>query len=84
MTEYSSPDPAIVNAAWEKYVINGFVTLPLSWAEERHWPAARPMPGNPSEGIYVVDGFHQLHCLVRCFPPFSNSFPLSSYPPSIF
>ena len=72
MTEYSSPDPAVVDAAWERYSINGFVTLPLSWGEERQWPAARPMPGNPSEGIYVVDGFHQLHCLVRCCPPTSN------------
>lgn len=77
MTEYSSPDPAIVDAAWGKYVINGFVTLPLSWAEDRHWPAARPMPGNPSEGIYVVDGFHQLHCLVCSLPPFSSSTVLS-------
>lgn len=72
MTEYSSPNAAVVDAAWERYTINGFVTLPLSWAEERHWPAARPMLGDPSDRIYVVDGFHQLHCLVRCCPPTST------------
>jgi Mycotoxin biosynthesis protein UstYa len=65
VTEYSSPDMATADKAWDRYQINGFVALPKAWTEDRQWPAARNMPGDAEKGIYVVDGFHQLHCLVR-------------------
>ena len=35
------------------------------------------MPGNPSEGLYVVDGFHQLHCLVFSYTSLASSTVLS-------
>jgi len=63
-TEYSSPDQVISDSAWDKYTINGFVSLPNSWAIDRGWPVGRVMPGDEEKGIYVVDGFHQLHCLM--------------------
>ena len=65
VTEYSSDDPNVVDEAWKNFVINGFVALPRTWAADRQWPPARDMPGDTAKGIYVVDGFHQLHCLVR-------------------
>jgi len=75
MTEYSSPEPDVVDAAWDRSIVNGFVALPLSWLNDRQWPAARPMPGDPLKGIYVVDGFHQMHCLVcHSHPPKSSSY----------
>lgn len=63
-TDYSSDDPNIANKVWNEYVINGFVALPHSWATNKQWPKARDMPGDTDKGIYVVDGFHQLHCLM--------------------
>lgn len=72
VTEYSSDNPAIVSEAWARFVINGFVALPNSWAAERQWPAAREMPEDTDKGIYVVDGFHQLHCVVRSRAPSSH------------
>lgn len=69
MTDYSSTDSAVVDAAWEGYVVNGFVALPALWTKDRKWPPGRPMPGETSKEIYVVDGFHQLHCLVSFEPP---------------
>ena len=66
-TFHSSDDSSIANKAWNKYVINGFVALPHSWATNKLWPKARDMPGDPDKGIYVVDGFHQLHCLVKFY-----------------
>ena len=71
ITEYSSDDPDVVNEAWNRFVVNGFVALPQSWTVNRQWPPAREMPGDTEKGIYVVDGFHQLHCLVRIY----NSYP---------
>ncbi|KAB8299043.1 hypothetical protein EYC80_001172 [Monilinia laxa] len=63
-TNFSSPDDSISAAAWNQYVINGFIALPHAWARDRGWPLGRDMPGDNSKGIYVVDGFHQLHCLM--------------------
>ncbi|KAI9640471.1 hypothetical protein NHQ30_011217 [Ciborinia camelliae] len=67
-TDFSSPDDAISASAWNEYVINGFVALPHAWAQDRGWPLGREMPGDPQKGIYVVDGFHQLHCLRSALP----------------
>ena len=74
LTEYSSSDLATANAAWDRYKINGFVALPKAWTADRQWPSARDMPGDTDKGIYVVDGFHQLHCLV------SSSLTTAIYP----
>ncbi|KAA8570256.1 hypothetical protein EYC84_002568 [Monilinia fructicola] len=63
-TDFSSPDDAVSAAAWDRYVVNGFVALPHAWARDRGWPLGRDMPGDGEKGIYVVDGFHQLHCLM--------------------
>lgn len=63
-TNYSSNDISIANKAWNQYTINGFVALPHAWATNKQWPKARDMPGDTDKGIYVVDGFHQLHCLM--------------------
>lgn len=66
-TQFSSSDPAVANAAWDSYKINGFVALPHSWVSDLtrgEGPFGRPMPSDPSKGIYVVDGMHQLHCLM--------------------
>lgn len=71
-TEYSSNDEAAVSEAWNRYNINGVVALPQSWAVDRHWPTGREMPGDTDKGIYVVDGFHQLHCLVWLQSPAST------------
>ena len=64
-TEYSSLDKVVADKAWNAFVINGFVALPKAWTADRHWPAGREMPGDTDKGIYVVDGFHQLHCVVE-------------------
>ena len=64
ITEYSSPDRKVSDAAWGRYTVNGMVAIPLSLSNDKGWPAGMPMPGNQTESIHVVDGFHQLHCLV--------------------
>ena len=65
-SNFSSDDLALSDASWDRYKVNGFVALPRPWAEDHGLPsAARGMPGDPEKGVYVLDGFHQLHCLVR-------------------
>ena len=76
LTEYSSDDLSTANAAWAKFVVNGFVALPQSWVADSQWPAAREMPGDEEKGIYVVDGFHQLHCVVYLHALCSSNTPM--------
>lgn len=83
-TDFSSPDDSISAAAWDQYVINGFVALPHTWAQDRGWPLGREMPGDVEKGIYVVDGFHQLHCLVCFLQPQPSPDPPSNSPSHYF
>lgn len=61
---YVSPNKEIADAAWDNYSINGFVALPNSWAVNRGWKTGLQMPGDPKKSIFVIDAFHQIHCLV--------------------
>ena len=63
-TEFSSPDHEINNKAWSSFTTTGFVALPHTWAAEQNLPEAGLWPDDPSKGVYVVDGFHQIHCVV--------------------
>ncbi|KAH8590155.1 hypothetical protein B0O99DRAFT_691808 [Bisporella sp. PMI_857] len=61
---YISLDKEVANAAWDNYTINGYVALPTSWAIDRGWKTGLQMPGDPSKSMFVIDAFHQIHCLM--------------------
>lgn len=66
-TSFSSSDQDVADDAWAGYKVNGFVALPHSWVADLtrgKGPFGRAMPNDSSKGIYVVDGMHQLHCLM--------------------
>ncbi|KAL3481676.1 hypothetical protein BJX99DRAFT_253204 [Aspergillus californicus] len=57
-------DAEKVNKAWEKIVpAYGFVAVDHAWAAEHHLPASMSLPSNSSKGVYIVDAYHQIHCL---------------------
>lgn len=77
-TEYSDIDPAISDPAWNNFRVNGFIAIPHTEAAQRGLPLAEDFPDDSSKGIYVLSGFHQLHCVVRPAPslrllPYTNS-----------
>ncbi|KAI9372945.1 hypothetical protein BJX61DRAFT_411850 [Aspergillus egyptiacus] len=64
---YSSADPAdsdAVNKAWEEIIpAFGFVAVDHGWAAEHHLPESMSLPSDRSKGVYIVDAYHQIHCL---------------------
>ncbi len=62
--DFTSDNPATVERAWSRYTTNGFIALSHEFAKEKHLPESREMPDDSSKGLYVLAGFHQLHCVV--------------------
>ncbi|KAF7860757.1 hypothetical protein EAF04_008275 [Stromatinia cepivora] len=64
---YSSDDPKdseAISAAWDRIVpAHGFVAVDREWAEEHNLPASMSLPSDSSKGVYVIDAYHQVHCI---------------------
>ena len=35
------------------------------WAAQQQWPLTMYLPSDRSKGVYLLEAYHQLHCLVR-------------------
>ncbi|KAM0798338.1 hypothetical protein BDR22DRAFT_780321, partial [Usnea florida] len=56
-------EPA-VDEVWEKVLpAHGIVAVDHQWAAERQMPATMSLPSDSSKGVYIIDAYHQLHCL---------------------
>ena len=38
------------------------------WAAVQNWPVSMRLPSDPSKGVYLLEAYHQLHCLVFPLP----------------
>ena len=38
------------------------------WAKQRQWPESMYLPSDHSKGVYLLEAYHQLHCLVSLDP----------------
>ncbi|KAL2818341.1 hypothetical protein BJX63DRAFT_384025 [Aspergillus granulosus] len=63
-TEYSEVNQSVSDTAWQRFTTNGFVAIPHRQAAEAGLPHAEDFPDDPSKGVYVLEGFHQLHCVI--------------------
>jgi hypothetical protein len=64
LTDYASPNTTLANTLWHSINIdNGVVALPDSFAASHNLRAAQRFPWDTSKGIYILHGFHNLHCL---------------------
>ena len=65
---YSSIRPeqnAAVDKLWDDVLpAHGIVAVDHGWAAERRMPATMSLPSDSSKGVYIIDAYHQLHCLV--------------------
>jgi hypothetical protein len=51
--------------AWDSISYdNGIVAVPKEWAGEKGLPIGSTFPWDTSKAIYLVNGYHNLHCLV--------------------
>ena len=56
---------SLADELWEAIEIDpGIVAIPLDWAEEHNIAETQPFPWDSSKGLYVINAFHNIHCLV--------------------
>ena len=64
VTKYASENDTLRNQLW--YDINiddGMVALSDDWAAQHDLRTAQRFPWDQSKGIYLLQGFHNLHCM---------------------
>ena len=55
----------MMNQAWDDINIDaGTVALEDAYVDTIELPKAQRFPWDESKGIYYIDGYHNLHCLV--------------------
>ena len=54
------------DAAWDAWVADpGIVALPHDWVKAKMLPSAQKWPWDGDKGVYLLNGFQNIHCLVR-------------------
>lgn len=63
---YFGEDEAEADLLWERISIdNGTVALSDSYVESMGLPTSQRFPWDQNKGLYLLNGFHGMHCLVR-------------------
>ncbi|KAL4740775.1 hypothetical protein BDV11DRAFT_203956 [Aspergillus similis] len=64
LTDYSSPNTTLADTLWHSINIDsGVVALSDTFAASHNLRTAQRFPWDTSKGIYILHGFHNLHCL---------------------
>lgn len=64
-TEYSNENDTKADVLWNAIdTAYGFIAVEHEWAEEHGWMRSMPLPDELEKGVYLLEGYHQLHCLV--------------------
>jgi hypothetical protein len=64
-TEYSGKNETATDELWDSILpSHGFVAMDRQWAADRHWPESLMLPSDPSKAVYLLEAYHQIHCLV--------------------
>ncbi|KAL4794452.1 hypothetical protein BDV19DRAFT_365048 [Aspergillus venezuelensis] len=64
LTDYASPNTSLSDPLWNSINIDaGVIALSDSYAESHNLRTAQRFPWDTSKGIYIIHGYHNLHCL---------------------
>ena len=66
-TPYNGADEVLADQLWNELgaeVDVGLLALPKEWAASKHLPEAQDFPWDQEKGVYLMNGHHNLHCLV--------------------
>ena len=64
---YDSKNRSIADEAWNSPLLvpeTGLVAMSDDWVTSKSLPRAQHFPWDKSKGLYVLNGFHSMHCLV--------------------
>lgn len=65
-TIYTSSNRTIEDEAWNSPSLlpdTGLVALSDDWVHSKNLPKAQRFPWDESKGVYLLNGFHNMHCL---------------------
>jgi hypothetical protein len=64
-TAYSPSNHTEADKLWDAILpSHGIVAVEKNWAAEQHWPVSGPTPDDAAKGVYLLEAYHLLHCLV--------------------
>ena len=64
-TPYSPNNHSEADELWEAISsAHGIVAIDKDWAAQRQWPTSMYLPTDHNKGVYLLEAYHQLHCLV--------------------
>ena len=64
-TEYSSGNLSEVQNLWDAISFDeGQISIPHDVAAELQLPPSQPFPWDSTRGIYLINAYHNIHCLV--------------------
>jgi len=70
---YSSANTTERDHVWDRVNHDiGVVAVPKKWAQEKGLPLGSTWPWNPDKAIYLVNAYHQLHCLKLTYQAFMD------------
>jgi len=73
-TEYSDKNETKVDELWDAILpSHGFVAMDRQWAAEHHWPESMRLPNDSTKGVYLLEAYHQMHCIVSLSLTLSSS-----------
>ncbi|KAI5360382.1 Putative mycotoxin biosynthesis protein UstYa [Septoria linicola] len=63
-TAYSSPNDTETDILWNNIsTAHGHIAVNHNTATAQDWLPSMPVPGSEDKGLYLLESYHQLHCL---------------------
>jgi hypothetical protein len=63
-TKYSSEDQIAQDEMWNSIVwTHGLIAVDQEWAKSQNWPETMARPNNGSQAVYLLEAYHEIHCL---------------------
>ncbi|CAN9345661.1 unnamed protein product [Alternaria alternata] len=63
-TPWGAPNASDADPLWDNInTAHGHIAVDHEFAAENHWPPSMDIPGMPGKGMYLLQAYHQLHCL---------------------
>ncbi|KXS95771.1 hypothetical protein AC578_1735 [Pseudocercospora eumusae] len=63
-TPYSSMNDTEADVLWDAInTAHGHIAVDHAFAKNNQWTASMSLPDDPDRGLYLLESYHQLHCL---------------------
>ena len=65
-TEYSRNNRSESDPLWDAILpSHGFVAMDRTAIKAQGWPESMYLPSDEGKGVYLLEAYHHIHCLVR-------------------